>query len=456
MRVRRSVLAALTMVLVVNAAACGSSGSRTSAAKKPADAAAPTQSTELGTGVTADTIKIGVSLSDFDCIKPFVDNIRLEQEKNYQTFIDDVNAKGGVNGKKIVAVFDKWCPIPDQQRFAQVCTKFTEDEKVFAVIGNVFDPSGTAQTCIAKQHHTVLFAYSQTRAIMDRVPGGMLISPGNVPERTDNVLTQLLQQNHTLDGKKVGVLGEPGSQKTVNQSILPDLHKLGVQMGSVAVLGIAGSDTTSAQSQLDSFIERWKSEGTNALWLTGLQSSSKQFVEKIRAAMPDVILVTDEDSVLGYGQDETAAGKKPNPYEGILFAGGMSDAEFIKSENWTYCADIWKQRTGQEPPNRLTVIPLPGGKFNDQGRAIEDACEMVTLFTTIATKVGQFLNNENWVQTVDNYGPIVHRGGYPYASLGKGKYDIDDSFRLEEFDSSIPPKGDWKPITELQNITGTS
>jgi ABC-type branched-subunit amino acid transport system substrate-binding protein len=76
---------------------------------------------------------------------------RVNQEANYQAFIDDINERGGIHGRKIEAVFHTFCPIPDAQRLASVCTKFTDDEKVFAVMGNLFDPSGNAQTCVASR-----------------------------------------------------------------------------------------------------------------------------------------------------------------------------------------------------------------------------------------------------------------------------------------------------------------
>ena len=60
-------------------------------------------------------------------------------------------------------------------------------------------------------------------------------------------------------------------------------------------------------------------------------------------------------------------------------------------------------------------------------------------------RVGPVLNNENWVRTVDNYGPIRNVGSGPYASLHAGKYDVDDTFRLEQFDPSILPDGQWQP-----------
>ena len=79
------------------------------------------------------------------------------------------------------------------------------------------------------------------------------------------------------------------------------------------------------------------------------------------------------------------------------------------------------------------------------------------MFHDVATKAGKYLNADNWVHAVDTYGPIRNVGGGAYASLHTGKYDVDDTFRLEEYDSSLPPKGkgNWSPITDLENISGS-
>src|SRR4029078_4915188 len=84
----------------------------------------------------------------------------------------------------------------------------------------------------------------------------------------------------------------------VNSVVVPALRDLGVQRGTDATLTIASSDTSAALSQLDSFTEHWKSDGTNALILVGEEVSSKQFVEKIKAAVPQMTLVADTTGVL--------------------------------------------------------------------------------------------------------------------------------------------------------------
>jgi hypothetical protein len=427
-----------------------------SAAKSTSTTVKGQVDTTLGTGVTNSTVKIGVSLVDFNCIAQFVNQIRVNQDQIYNDFVNYFNAHGGIAGRKIVPDYQNFCPIQNAQALA-LCTKFTEDDHVFAVIGNFVDFSGDAQTCLAKDHDTVLMTFQLSQAIMNMSPPGLIVFPGSTPERVDSVLMQLMQKEHTLKGKKIAVLGEIVSQNTVDDSVIPGLQRLGVPMGSTAILDVTGADTSAAQSQLDSFIERWKSENVDALFVSGTQVSSQQFMEKVRAQMPNVMLISDNDATveLGYGQQEKQEGRVPNPYEGVITAGGPTSSEYDQSPNWKYCAGIYQKQTGKVAPNAETIIPGPNGKTLDTYGNINDACQLLTVLQEIGNRVGRYLNTANWVHTVDNFGPIRDPGGGQYASLHTGKYDDDDTFRLEEFDSSLSAKGDWRPLTPLEDVTGS-
>src|SRR6476619_2664814 len=85
--------------------------------------------------VTKDKIRIGVSYVDLAAVRAAgIKRDHGDYEKAFQTVIDDVNAKGGVNGRTIVPVYAPINPIGTDPA-QQACVKLTEDEKVFAVIG---------------------------------------------------------------------------------------------------------------------------------------------------------------------------------------------------------------------------------------------------------------------------------------------------------------------------------
>jgi hypothetical protein len=241
----------------------------------------------------------------------------------------------------------------------------------------------------------------------------------------------------------------------VNDSIVPALKKAGFSLGDTALLNIGTSgDFTAALTQLDSFIEKWKSENVSAVWLSGDLASNKPFVEKLKQEMPDLMLLADTTDVLGQAQQVQEAHTKPNPYEGILTAGGLTAAESDASPNWKYCADLYKAATGKDAPDASHTLKTPDGKINDVHGAIDDACQLVSMFNDIAVKAGPYLNNANWTNAVDNFGPITNRGSGPYSSLHTGKYTADDTWRLQKYDSSLGDSGEWSPITPIANISG--
>jgi hypothetical protein len=104
-------------------------------------------------------------------------------------------------------------------------------------------------------------------------------------------------------------------------------------------------------------------------------------------------------------------------------------------------------------PSPNVVIKLPNGKQNDIYTEVEDACLFTRFFQTIAARVGPYLNNTNWVHAVDNYGPVDDMSTL-YASLGKGKYDADDTYGLVAYDPSVGEDGDWKHVTPVVNVLG--
>jgi ABC-type branched-subunit amino acid transport system substrate-binding protein len=437
--------------------ACGSGGS----SKSGSTTTPPTASAKVvkvyGPGVTADSVKVGITLVNFDLIKdlPDVSEVRLDQEKIYQAYIDYINAHGGIAGKKIVPVYKLYLPV-GSAGLITVCTALTEDDNVFATIGTYYDTSGDAQLCMAKQHKRVLLTFDLNQGTIKQAPPGLIVTPGNTPERAVKIMLDLLEKEHKLDGKTVGVMGNASSANVVNQTIVPELKKLGVKTGAVGILSISDTDTTTPQSQLDSLIERWKTENVDTVFISSKEAAALQFVQKVRAQLPDVQLLGDDATVLTNGQGATLDKIKPNPYEGIIVAAGPTHKEYENGPNWAYCKKIYKEQTGKDAPGPDDVIPYKGSTTKTIGTygTINDACQLLSMFQDIGNKVGKWLNNDNWVNTVNNYGEIVNRGAGQYSSLHTGKYEADDNFRLLAFDSSLPPNGNWKSLTPLENETG--
>jgi ABC-type branched-subunit amino acid transport system substrate-binding protein len=449
---RRTLFVAGALVFVVAIAACGSS-SKNSATKSTTTVAAGGTTTTLpelkvyGQGVTANSVKIGIALVDWKSIQQFINFNHGDEQAIDQVFIDNINKNGGIGGKKLVAVYQKYTPIGSAGP-TQVCTSFTEDQKVFAVLGNIEDPSGAGQLCVAKQHKTILIGHDLTEKEINGATG-LMSTPDIVDERRLDVLLSLLKSENTLQGKTVAVLAEPTTKSRINDTIKPALNDMGVKQGTPAVLSITGGDTTIAQGQLNSFIERWKTEGVNAVLITGPDVVAKQFVEKIAKEMPGTLMMTDsESSAATGGQDEVAAKTNPNPYEGMLSANGLTDQQGFEEANMQKCVKIYQDATGQQVVSPDDLKPNAQGYRVQVYVAISDICRELTMFEQLAAKAGPYLNNQNWVNAENTIGTIQNMPESQFASMKTGKYDADDAFALVSFKSTA---NDFVAVTQIKN-----
>lgn len=461
---RRAALAALCVSALL-LAACG--GDDDDAAEpgteQTGDDASDTTSgddtaelTDSFRGVTADAIKLGIVMVDYGAIADFVDFARGDQQATAQIFVDWINENGGVGGRRIDPVFVTYPPIPGQEPSPlNVCTQLTDDEQVFAVLGVFIDFTGDGQLCLSRDNETIHIGHELEQVWIDEAQPGLLLTPNTTKEARAENLINLLGEEGTLDGRTVAVLADQNSQTRVDEIVTPGLEGLGVGLGSTAILTITDEDTSAAQAQLDGFIEKWKSEGVDTIFMSGLTASAKQFVQKIYDEIPDVLFIADSVSTLQQAQDLQAAGTSPNPYEGMLSADGESSTDrwANKTPLLQECVDVWEEATGETIVGPAELTPGPDGKTAEIYVAVTDFCDELVMFKTIAEAAGPNLTNDSWVEAVNSFGPIdlVSTG---IASLCEGKYAADDEAHLVAYDSSIGEKGDWASMTELADASG--
>jgi hypothetical protein len=169
--------------------------------------------------------------------------------------------------------------------------------------------------------------------------------------------------------------------------------------------------------------------------------------------MPNVLLVADAfPGAQQQGQDETAAGSKPNEYDGMLSASGLTESEQWKSPRLQQCVKTYETGSGQHVIGPDDLKPGPDGIRSRVWAGVRDFCDELALFKQIAGKAGPNLTNDTWRQADDSIGEIQLTTD-AYASIHAGKYDANDSFRLEVFDSTYGPKGDFKPLTPIEDAS---
>jgi hypothetical protein len=180
--------------------------------------------------------------------------------------------------------------------------------------------------------------------------------------------------------------------------------------------------------------------------VSGLAAVSKVYIQKIRKALGDILIMTDGDSsAKAAGQDAVNAGLNPNPYAGMLAWVGLTDQQQFETPSLQECVKVWETASGTKVVAPQDLKKGPDGKRAEVWITVRDACSDLKFFKTIADKVGKYLNNANWVDAVNNFGAITIVAT-PKATLGKDKYDASDGANLVEFDPTAGTAGDWKLV----------
>jgi hypothetical protein len=458
---KRKLLAALAVATSVFAA-CAKDDETTTTTVKPSETSEGStettqpELTDSFRGVTAKSVKIGFAVIDYECIAQFVDMNHGDQDAAIDAMVDYVNNNGGILGRSIEPVKKVYCPIdataPNGSQ--ALCTSFTDDEEVFAVLGVFIDFGGEAQLCLSRDHETVHIGHELEQQWIDDALPGLMLTPDITAEKRTDVLLNLLEEEGTLEGMKVAVLTDQDTE--ARASLAADkLESMGLELGSTAVLTIVTSDTAQAQTQLDSFIERWRGEDIGALFVAGGRAGDDQFISKIKDAFPDLQLIFDMPSAaIGAGQDAKAQGLDPNPFQGMLSAEGLTASERWANKNATLqqCVDIYEEATGEtlKGPDEVDIVD---DKRVEQYVAVTDFCGEVMMFKQIAEKAGANLTNDTWVEAVNSFG-AMELPSTDAASICADKYAADDAFRVVRFDEDATEAGDWVPAGEIIDASG--
>jgi hypothetical protein len=167
--------------------------------------------------------------------------------------------------------------------------------------------------------------------------------------------------------------------------------------------------------------------------------------------MPDVLLLTDTPtSTLEAARDVESENPAENPYEGLLTADGRNGQETFEALVEDGCVEIAEAATGEEVVAPEDLTAGADGKRAEVWITVSDACTDMRMLQAIAEKAGADLTNDSWTEAVNGFGEI-DVPGQEFSTLGEGKYDAEDGFRLVEYDRSIGDDGDWSPLTEILN-----
>lgn len=434
---------ALVMALSLAAACTDETGAGTSASTATTDASdgpevtvdADAPLTASFTGVTADAIAIGYTQIDFDQLRDeFSIDLNFQNgEQVLEALVDDLNERGGINGRRVDATVRTYVPIGAASA-EELCIRFTEDEPVFAVLGGFGGLASDVNSCIADRHATALIGGTWTEAQHAEAEAPWLRADMTLARRSVGFAEALGDGGHLDDHDRIAIV----SSTAANEPFLGDVEAALRAGGSEVVLNATVSAAGGAD-EVRTLLERAQSSGATAVFYSGLNPA-------LYPAMADFDFqyffedaTTTEaslrDFLRGGGQlDILSNGPYPYPYR--------DDAEMAE------CIDIVEERTD-------IVVEDPNTLADDQPNwweAVSRACQNLRLFELVAVAAGPVLTNDSFRDAAEQVGSIS-LPGIASGSLAPGKYDAADVSSMVEWDPTLfDGDGGWVPVGDPYDV----
>jgi ABC-type branched-subunit amino acid transport system substrate-binding protein len=371
---------------------------------------------QTGQGVTPSTITIGITYPDVAAIRNLINVDPGDYQAAYTALIDQINAAGGINGRKIVPEFAAVDPLGTAAA-ATACTQLTEDDHVFLTMGFFQAPD---VACYVQTHDTPIIgaSLSASQAAAARAPWFN-------PQISDSDLIPkemaIFKQEGAFTGKKVGVVGT--SADSVEMALIgPALKKLRVDVVQTAVNSVPDTDTTAQVAEYQSIAEKFQSSGVNLVvavgnsgngWPSALQDNQSTYMPRF--------IATDYIDLDAYTSNK--AGHSNAILKDVLTAGYTPPPNVIWDDPaMKKCvATILKANPTDNINNPVTATSTTPVTWT----APEVACQQLALFTDIVKAAGKTLNNQTFLKGGQSLTHVTIPGGGGTYNFSGGHNDGD-------------------------------
>jgi len=172
---------AVVLVLALIGASCGDDGGGT--AGGPAGGGTGSVDAGKAPGVTADSIKIGVTYPDLEAIRDVIDLDYGDYVATYEALFDDINDSGGINGRRLEPVFVPVNPLGPESA-AAACKQLTEVDEVFVTVGIFLEDY---MLCHVEEHDSAVIGGTQTPDRLEKATAPWFTTEPSVDLQTDAI-----------------------------------------------------------------------------------------------------------------------------------------------------------------------------------------------------------------------------------------------------------------------------
>ena len=446
----RTVVVVIALALV--AAACASGDSDTvieepvsiePTATPPPSGEQPEEDlvlTDSFRGVTAETIEVGYPTINFEELNQ---NFGLDLAfANYEpvvvALIDDLNARGGINGRQVDVITKDYVPSDIFAAQAEaLCLEFTQDQGVFAVLGGFTGPGmESLNDCFADLNETIVVGGRPRVDQIERARAPWVTELMSL-ERRGPAMVRMLEENGLLaDLGSVVILGANPEFQSINDVTADAFEAAGTDVTTNTV-ATNSSDENATVTETEVIMERARADGSSTILVVG----DAPFIY-------ETILAAGDEFTLLYLLGESLTQWISNPADNL----GESSKVIIdytpsnpEDPGLAACVDVVEAALGVEvlPPEQL------GPGDTDYWAATFNVCMQVSLFEQLATEAGADLTNDSFGAARDTIDDLV-LPGRAFASVSSTKADTRDALTLAEWNHEA--RG-WDPISPETDVT---
>jgi ABC-type branched-subunit amino acid transport system substrate-binding protein len=350
--------------------------------------------------VTKDQVKVGISYVDLAPVRQLgIKRDHGDYQKAYQTVIDDINAHGGVNGRKIVPVYAAVNPIGTDPA-QQACIKLTEDQKVFVAIGQF---QNDAPLCYVEQHDIPVLGGTITSDYLSRAKAPWYTLEPSDPDLAQ--ITDAFAKEGAFKKTKLGIVTHVQEKPLLDNVVMPALKKNKVS-GTSAIITAPADDTVAAEQEASTIAERFKADGVKTILTVGnsIVTMSRALAKTDYRPRLVATSLAPMSSYVGNASSDLSV--LPNAISGNV-AYPYADPELAK------CRDMVAKATGE-----VMVETPPQGDPQNRVSA-EVACRYMALFTGLATAAGKNLTTASFAKAAQKAGSVDIPGSGKIAYLPK-------------------------------------
>lgn len=235
--------------------------------------AAPAVDNTSTVGITPDAVHISLIVADLSILtQQHLAPDLGDPVKAAQAVVDEINATGGVAGRKLVLTAHKIpnAPLATPDTLQRACVQATEEDKSLAVIIAAAVPVNVVQ-CVAVAHDQLAITMdSWQQKVYDDAHGRIFSLSSQLSvdiEREYSYLPALFLAQHALDGKTVGILNQdqPSDRTAAATALKAALTKAGIKLAAEATAPYAAGSTSC--SQTDTAIQKMKQAKVDFVFL---------------------------------------------------------------------------------------------------------------------------------------------------------------------------------------------